>query len=361
MVPSAQDGRISLPLAEGVHRHDAGAAGIGDDGQVAPQGPRHLAQGLGAIKELVNGVHPNDAGPPEGGVIGLVLPGQGPGMGGGGSGGRRTPAGLDHDDGFYPGNRAGGAHEAPVVYQVFHVDDDTLGPVVVPQVVDHLGEINIRHGTHADEVAEADILSLGPVQDSAADGPALGQQRQAAGFGHAGGETGIEIGMGADDAQAVGTEIADAPGLGGGFDLRLDFLPLVPHFLAAGGNDNDAWDFGLAALPHDLRHPQDGDGDDGQVDWRSHRGYRGIGFQPQDLRVLGVNGVNMPLEAVLFKVVHQGETDAALSGAGSHHGDGLRFEELLENMSFHVISLTPQLKPEPGRGSGAGPILPNRC
>jgi len=64
--------------------------------------------------------------------------------------------------------------------------------------------------------------------------------------------------MGADDAQAVGTEIADAPGLGGGFDLRLDFLPLVPHFLAAGGNDNDAWDFGLAALPHDLRHPRMG-------------------------------------------------------------------------------------------------------
>ena len=102
------------------------------------------------------------------------------------------------------------------------------------------------------------------------------------------------------------------------------FCALVPHLLAAGGNDDDAGNPGLAALLHDLRHPQDGDGDDGQVDGRAHRGYRGIGFQPQDLLVLGVNGVDVPLEAVLFKVVHQGEADGALSGAGPHHGDGLR-------------------------------------
>ena len=93
--------------------------------------------------------------------------------------------------------------------------------------------------------------------------------------------------------------------------------------------------FGLAAFLHDLRHPQDGDGDDGQVDGRPHRGDRGIGFQPQDLPVFGVNGVDVSLEAVPFQVVHQGVADAALFGAGSHYRDGLRLKKLLENMSFH--------------------------
>ena len=87
-----------------------------------------LPQGLGAVEELAHGIHPDDAGPAEGGVIGFVLPDQGPGVGGRGPGPGPAAAGLDDDDGLDPGDRAGRAHELAVLGQALHVENDGRGP-----------------------------------------------------------------------------------------------------------------------------------------------------------------------------------------------------------------------------------------
>ena len=178
-----QDRGFGVPAGQGVHRHDPGAAGVGDDAQGPAGGPLHLAQGLGAVEELAHGFHPDDAGPAEGGVVGLVGPDQGPGVGGRGPGPGLAAAGLDDDDGLDPGDGAGRAHELAVLGQALHVDDDAAGLLFVAQVIDEVGEVHVRHGADADEVAEADVLQGGPAQDGAAQGAALGDEGQVPGGG----------------------------------------------------------------------------------------------------------------------------------------------------------------------------------
>ena len=87
-------------------------------------------------------------------------PAMAPGMGGRGLSGPPAAPRLNHDDGFDPGHGAGRAHKSAVLGQVLHVDDDAPGLLFVPQIIDQVAEIDVRHGTDADEVAEADLLGM---------------------------------------------------------------------------------------------------------------------------------------------------------------------------------------------------------
>ena len=245
----AQFPRLFIPFAEGIHGHDAGTAGIGDDGHVAAQGAARLAQGLSATEELGDGVHPDHPGPPEQGIIGIILTRQGPGVGGGGLGRGLGAPGLGHDDGLDPGNRAGGTHKLPVVGDIFHIDDDALGPFIVAQVIDHIPKIEISHGADTDKVAEADLFSRSPIQGGTADGAALGQEGQITGPGRVRRKTGIELGVGADDAHTIGSQIPDVGFPGGSLDLGFDLLAGFPHLFAAGGNDDGPGNAGLDRTP----------------------------------------------------------------------------------------------------------------
>ena len=75
---------------------------------------------------------------------------------------------------------------------VFHVNDDASGIPVVAKVVDHVGEIQIGHGTDADKMRKADLFAGRQVQNGAADGPALGEQRKASRFGGVRRKTGVQ-------------------------------------------------------------------------------------------------------------------------------------------------------------------------
>ena len=119
--------------------------------------------------------------------------------------------------------------------------------VIVAQVVDHFAKIEVGHGTDADEMAEADILTSAHVQDGAADGAALGERATLPG-GRMRRKTGVEVGVGTENPHAVGPEIANAAGLGRRLDVGFDLLALFPHFLAAGGNDDGTP--GILAWPH---------------------------------------------------------------------------------------------------------------
>ena len=69
---------LESPFAEGIHSHDPGTAGVGDDGQLASGGPLHLAQGLRTTEELTDSVHPDNSRTAKRCIVGFILPASAP-------------------------------------------------------------------------------------------------------------------------------------------------------------------------------------------------------------------------------------------------------------------------------------------
>ena len=183
---------------------------------------------------------------------------------------------------------------------VLHVDDDASGARVVAKVVDHVGEVQIGHGTDADKMRKADLFAGCQVQNGAADGPALGEQREASRFGGVGRKTGVQAIDGGENPHAVGPKVAYSAALRLGSDFLFYARPFFSHLFSTGRNDDGPLHPGLAAFLHDCRHLPDGDGDNGQIDGGAHCRDGRVGFKAQDLLVLWIDGVDRPGKAVFF-------------------------------------------------------------
>ena len=96
---------------EGVHGHDAGTAGVGEDGQCRAARRRLRGQDLRHVEEVGDRVDAQNAGAAEGGVEDRVGPGQRPRVRSRRLRSLLVTAGLHDDDLLCPGHAAGGAEK----------------------------------------------------------------------------------------------------------------------------------------------------------------------------------------------------------------------------------------------------------
>ena len=335
-----QAGQDAAGRDEGVGGHDAGTAGVGDDGEAGALGDLVPADELGDVEDLADVEDAGHAGAPEGRVVDGVLPGQRARVRGGDRGRLGEPSGLVGDDGLCPGEGAGGRHELPGPVDGLDVEDDGLGLLVLAEVVDEIAEVDVEGVADGHEVGEADLLLQGPVEDRGAQGARLGNEGDVPFFGHGLGEARVELVAGRDDAQAVGPDDPHALGAAQGLpDLVLEGLALGPRLPESGRGDDDPEDARVAAFPDEAGDLAGRRADDGQVGRLRDILDVGDAGDPHDGLAHGADGVDDPAEAAADEIDEDLAADALGVGGDADEGDALGLEDLIERLNGHGFLL----------------------
>ena len=345
----------------GVGGHDAQAAGIGDDGHPVALGERLGGKSQGIVEQLLQGFHPEDAALGEQGVVGLVGAGQGPGVGRGGPGPGRGPPGLDGQDGLLvarlPGDLPGQLEKPLRVRQIFQVKHDDIRQGVILQVSQEVVFIEVGLVAHGHELGQPDPLPLGVFQGRHPHRAALGHQGDVPGGGHQPGKGAVEgdLGVGVDDAQAVGAQQANAVLPGGRKDQLLLLHPGAAQFLETRGDDDGRLDSLFPALLHDPGDQGAGHDDDAQVHGIGDVQDGREGLDAHDAGRLGVNRVDDPGVAVFEDVGKDRLAHAAgpAGGADDRHGPGRKEHAEILRSWFHDFAflcngrreIRPQCRP----------------
>ncbi len=325
-------GEAAAVHEQGVRGQDAGAAGVGDDGEVGAFGPGLLGEHLGHVKDLRQIPHPQHAAAPEGGVQHIVADRELARVGDRGPGrGLRAP-GFDHDDGLGEGDLPGRGEEAAGVADVFHVDHDGLGAGVFAQIVDQIPPVQIQHGAHGDQGAEAHILPEAPVQHRAHQRAALAEEAHAAGPGHALGKGGVEAADRVHQPQAVGPQNAQIAPARPDHHLLLQAAALGPGLLEALGHHHGRLHPGGHTLLHQIRHGRGGGDQNRQIDGVRHGLDGGVGAHAQHIGPLGVDRIDRAAKGAADQVPQDGAAHTLRPLRGPDHRHGLGLEERVQGV-----------------------------
>ena len=180
----------------------------------------------------------------------------------------------------------------------------------------------------ADELAYSHSHRGGPEVELEPVAAALADERDLAALVEERYHEGAELGLAAGDAHAVG---ADESGVA---VRRLQYLPdhllaLLAGLAEAAGDDHRALDtLGLQIL-EDPRHEAGRHDDQGHVHVAGDVPDAGVALEPLDLLGLGVDGVDVALEAALLYGVQQHVTPLEGVRAGADNRDALGHEYLV--------------------------------
>jgi hypothetical protein len=324
-----------------VDRHHPDAAAVGQDGQPLAVQAALVGDGLHRLEQLLQVVHPQDAGAAEGGVVDVVGPGQGAGVGGGGLGALGHAAGLDGQHRLVAGGGAGRRDELAGVADGLDVEQDGADVRMGAQIVDGVAEVDVEVVAQGDEMREADAARRGPVQHRRAQGAGLADEGHLAGLGRLVQETGVETQAGHQQADAVRPQQAHPI-----FARRLQHrllcgAPVLHRDLPEAGGDD-----------HGGEHPAGAQGidDPGHRLGRhaDHRHVRGDG-QGLDRRI-GQNAGNRlvgrvhrhdrPFESALEQISHQQRADRARAVRGADDRDRRRRKQTIQIPSAHDVPPT---------------------
>jgi hypothetical protein len=196
-------GGNSTQFNQPVDRQHADAATVGQDREPLARRRFDPPQRLGAVEQLAQIRHPQDAGALECGVVDRIRSGQRTGMGRGGPGALRHAAGFDDDHRLDPGGGARGRHEFVGVLDRFDIEQDRLRLFVQREVVEQVGDIDVELIADRHDSGKADRALSRPVHHAGGDGARLRDQRQISLAGRMRGKARIEIHAGHDDAQTI--------------------------------------------------------------------------------------------------------------------------------------------------------------
>ena len=206
-------------------------------------------------------------------------------------------ADLDQHDGLAPLDRQlGHFHELAGVLKAFDKPGDDFGGVVVEEVPDEVGEVQVCFVAGGDDVGEPDAVVRGAAEErtegrrsALAYQPYLAAQSRCAQGRRAGPDVVLQVGH----PQAVGAGEPEARLPGKGTQLVLQ-LPAVVHapFGKPGRNDDRRAGAPPVALPQHFQHPVVGNHDAHQV-WGFRKvGHAGVAPDPHYLVVARVDRVD---------------------------------------------------------------------
>ena len=321
---------------QGIRCHDARSASIGHNGDILAFQKRLKGKSDRVIEKLFNGIGAQYAGLFKCSVIGFFRAGERAGVRGDGARSGRRLARLDGDDWRFLGHSPRHFHKALAVGETLHVADDDARFLVVFPGFEQINLIDVRLVAQADKAGETDIFGQRPVQDRGTKRARLGHEGDGAFLGHADGERGVQRRESIYDTQAVGADDADAVFLGNIQNIMLQLGALAPRFAKSGSNDNRALDALLPALAHDVGHKGAGHDDDRQINRAGRLQNAGQAFHPQDFLTLGIDRVNLTLEAVLNDILENAIPQLGFVAGSAHDGYRLRVKEHIEHNASPV-------------------------
>ena len=259
-------------------------------------------------------------------VVDGVGAGEGPGVGGRGGGTGLGPSALEDHDGLLDLGVLDLVDELLAVGDTLAVHSQDLGLGVLHDVVDDVGLVQVGLVAEGDEVGDSHSVEDGPVDDRGSDGSGLGEDGDVTHGGQQVRERGVDSGSGVHDSEAVGSEELD-PGLLGDLDeLLLELGSGGALLLEPGGEDGCVGNLRLPQLPDLLGHEGVLDCEHGELDGLPDLLDGGVGLQALDLPSLGVDGVELALEAGVDHVLEKHTAQLRLVIGGSNDCYGFRRE-----------------------------------
>ena len=110
-------------------------------------------EGFGGGKQLLDIVHPQNAGPLEHGVVHGILDRPGSKI-----------ARLEHNHRLDPSGGARGRNELAAIAGIFHVHQDGAGVRIPQQVIQQIAEIHIPTHAHRDHMRETNLVAGRPIE-----------------------------------------------------------------------------------------------------------------------------------------------------------------------------------------------------
>ena len=134
-------------------------------------------------------------------------------------------------------------------------------------------------------------------------------------------ERGVDTGAGVHDSEAVGSQEPDSGLLGDLDELLLELRSGCALLLESGCEDGGVGHLGLAELLDLLCYEGVLDGEDREVDGLPDLGDGGVGLQALDLPALGIDGVELALEARVYHVLDKHTAQFGLIVGCTDDGD----------------------------------------
>ncbi|MCI1747090.1 MAG: hypothetical protein LKI24_02660 [Acidipropionibacterium sp.] len=211
-----------------------------------------------------------------------------------------------------------------------------MGVLVIDQVVEDGGQLDVGGVSEGDQFGEADPLADRPFDDRCGERAGLGDQGDASRDRHVGGEGGVEPAAGDLEAQAVRADQAH-PRLPADLDDAVLHGPALGADLAeSGGHADDALDAGLGALLDDVEDADRRHAQDRQVGCLGSLVDAREGGDAADRLVLGVDRVDHPVEVSVQQVPDHHVAQVGGLGARSDNRHSVRGEQTIQ-FATHLL------------------------
>ena len=309
----------------GVSQHDRRTTRQAYDPDPVSRGKDPVVDEPCDVEHLVDGVHGNEPILPEDGFVGVVRPHDRTGMG------PRRPcpdvalADLDDHDGpvLFQGG-LGGADERIAVPNLLHVSQHGARLGIADEVIQHLGQLDVRLVAGRGEETEAKIEGRRLGEDISAVHPALGNESERSGavraFQH-GAEGRRQAGSQIDRAHRVRPADAHTEPFRALHEPRLRLTPAVAQLGETGAEEDDGWNALGRTVLEDFRSAPGGHRQKGQIDRARDIANRRVAPEPADGVVPGRDGVDPSVEAVPAQVLNRAPADGVLRPGRAHHRD----------------------------------------
>ena len=238
---------------------------------------------------------------------------------------------TQHDHGLHPRGRAQRRHECARVADRLDVEQDAVGARVADERVEQLAEADVVGTAQRHDRREADSERRREVQHRGAHGARLRDQRETPGVRDRGPHRRVETDVGADHAERVRSEQADAPLARGRHHLALP-APRLAFVDRRRGQDDRRLHAGAPAVVEHRGHRGAGHGDQRELDRLADRAQRRMTAPIEHAAVMRVDEVELALEIALEQVLDDDATERAGAARRPDEGDRRGHEQRTQVM-----------------------------